>query len=40
LQHIVAADRPPVRGQQTQLDIHTDVLILTRSASENGGSDG
>jgi hypothetical protein len=29
-----------VRGQQTQLDIHTDVLILTRSASENGGSDG
>ena len=40
LQHIVAADRPPVRGQQTQLDIHTDVLILTRSTPENGGSDG
>jgi hypothetical protein len=40
LQHIVAADRPPVRGRQTQLDIHTDVLILTRSTPENGGSDG
>jgi hypothetical protein len=39
LQHIVAADRPPRRGQQTQLDIHTDVLILTRSASGNGGTD-
>ena len=31
LQHIVAADRPPRRGRPTQLDIHTDVLILTRS---------
>ncbi|MEV5768700.1 hypothetical protein AB0L34_29610 [Micromonospora sp. NPDC052213] len=40
LQHIVAADRPPRRGQRTQLDIHTDVLILTRSASETGGTDG
>ncbi|HET6478469.1 MAG TPA: hypothetical protein VFG35_00300 [Actinoplanes sp.] len=40
LQHIVAADRQPRRGQQTQLDIHTDVLILTRSATENGGNDG
>ncbi|MFI5893810.1 hypothetical protein ACIA5D_27285 [Actinoplanes sp. NPDC051513] len=40
LQHIVAADRPPRRGEQTLLDIHTDVLILTRSAAENGGSDG
>ncbi|UQU66811.1 hypothetical protein COUCH_11310 [Couchioplanes caeruleus] len=40
LQHIVAADRPPRRGQQTQLDIHTDVLIMTRSATQNGGSDG
>ena len=40
LQHIVAADRPPRRGQQTQLDIHTDVLIMTRSAAENGGIDG
>ncbi len=39
LQHIVAADRPPRRGQQTQLDIHTDVLIMTRTA-EIGGSDG
>jgi hypothetical protein len=39
LQHIVAADRPPRRGQQIQLDIHTDVLILTRSTSENGGTD-
>ena len=40
LQHIVAADRPPRRGQQTHLDIHTDVLILTRSTDENGGHDG
>ena len=32
LQHVVAADRPPRCGQRTQLDIHTDVLILTRSA--------
>jgi hypothetical protein len=40
LQHIVAADRTPRRGQQTHLDIHTDVLILTRSIPENGGSDG
>lgn len=40
LQHIVAADRPPRRGQQTQLDIHTDVLIMTRSATENGGNNG
>jgi hypothetical protein len=39
LQHIVAADRPPVRGRQTQLDIHTDVLILTRSATETGVAD-
>ncbi|MCZ7423750.1 hypothetical protein O7605_30005 [Verrucosispora sp. WMMA2121] len=39
LQHIVVADRPPRRGQQTQLDIHTDVLILTRS-TEAGGADG
>ncbi|AEB44302.1 hypothetical protein VAB18032_15960 [Micromonospora maris AB-18-032] len=36
LQHIVAADRPPRPGQRTQLDIHTDVLILTR----RGGADG
>lgn len=40
LQHIVAADRPPRRGQQAQLAIHTDVLILTRSATETGGADG
>jgi hypothetical protein len=40
LQHIVAADRPPRRGGQTQLDIHTDVLIMTRSAAEIGGSNG
>ncbi|SDT12759.1 hypothetical protein [Actinoplanes derwentensis] len=39
LQHIVAAGRPLRRGNQTQLDIHTDVLIMTHSA-ENGGSDG
>ena len=36
LQHIVAADQPPVRGQCTQLDIHTDVLILARPT---GGGD-
>ncbi|MBV1854567.1 hypothetical protein KUA19_31015 [Catellatospora sp. NEAU-YM18] len=36
LQHIVAADQPPRRGQQTLLDIHTDVLILTLSAVGNG----
>ncbi|WP_239542675.1 hypothetical protein [Micromonospora terminaliae] len=41
LQHIVAADRPPRRGQHTQLDIHTDVLILTRSTdqAQAGGGD-
>jgi len=40
LQHIVAADQPPRRGQQAQLAIHTDVLIMTRSAIEGGGVDG
>ncbi|MDG4838360.1 hypothetical protein O7631_17715 [Micromonospora sp. WMMD967] len=40
LQHIVAADRLPRRGQQAQLAIHTDVLILTRSVIEGGGVDG
>jgi hypothetical protein len=40
LQHVVAADRPPRRGRRAQLDIHTDVLILTRSATQTGGSDG
>ncbi|WFE56635.1 hypothetical protein [Micromonospora sp. WMMD712] len=40
LQHVVAADRPPRRGQRAQLDIHTDVLILTRSATQPGGVDG
>ncbi|WP_247663594.1 hypothetical protein [Micromonospora sp. U21] len=40
LQHIVAAGRPPRRGQQAQLAIHTDVLILTRSAMATGGADG
>ncbi|WP_328414776.1 hypothetical protein OG470_21160 [Micromonospora sp. NBC_00389] len=40
LQHIVAADRPPRRGQQAQLAIHTDVLILTRSAIKSGSGDG
>ncbi|MCM0673565.1 hypothetical protein NCC78_02360 [Micromonospora phytophila] len=40
LQHIVAADRPAQRGQQAQLAIHTDVLILTRSAIETGDVDG
>ncbi|MGC5332828.1 hypothetical protein [Micromonospora sp. DT62] len=39
LQHVVAADRPPRRGQRAQLDIHTDVLILTRSATEIGDTD-
>ncbi|MET7808568.1 hypothetical protein [Micromonospora chersina] len=41
LQHIVAADRPPRPGPHAQLDIHTDVLILTRGAqypqAEGGG---
>ena len=37
LQHIVAADQPPRRGQETLLDIHTDVLILTLSAAQNSG---
>ncbi|MFI9531153.1 hypothetical protein [Micromonospora rosaria] len=40
LQHIVAAGQAPRRGQRTQLDIHTDVLILTRSATDPGGGDG
>lgn len=40
LQHIVAADRPPRPGQRTQLDIHTDVLVLTHSTMENGAVDG
>ncbi|MFI7609262.1 hypothetical protein ACIBTV_29695 [Micromonospora sp. NPDC049366] len=40
LQHIVAADRPPRRGDHTQLDIHSDVLIMTRSATGNSGTDG
>jgi len=39
LQHIVAADQPPRRGEQTRLDIHTDVLILTRSMTPTGGAD-
>ncbi|MFI5489225.1 hypothetical protein [Micromonospora echinaurantiaca] len=40
LQHIVAADRPPRRGQQMRLAIHTDVLILIRSTTGSGGADG
>ncbi|MFC3499892.1 hypothetical protein ACFOOK_02730 [Micromonospora krabiensis] len=40
LQHIVAAHRPPRRGDHTQFDIHTDVLIMTRSATGNSGTDG
>ncbi|WP_223256788.1 hypothetical protein [Micromonospora endophytica] len=39
LQHIVAADRPPRPGQRTQLDIHTDVLILTCTTTQPGGAD-
>jgi hypothetical protein len=37
LQHIVAADQPPRRGQATLLDIHTDVLILRNSTPGSGG---
>jgi len=37
LQHIVAADQPPRRRQETLLDIHTDVLILTLSRTAGGG---
>ncbi|WP_231640131.1 hypothetical protein [Micromonospora sp. NRRL B-16802] len=40
LQHIVAADRLPRRGEQEQLAIHTDVLIMIRSEIEGGGVDG
>ncbi len=34
LQHIVAADHTPARGHRTQLDIHTDVLILSQPTTE------
>ncbi|MDT4992149.1 MAG: hypothetical protein QOH97_2041 [Actinoplanes sp.] len=37
LQHVVAADRAPRRGEHVHLDIHTDVLILTRSRSDESG---
>ena len=42
LQHIVAATDAAVRHGRGQLVIHTDVLILTRSAfpAEHGGADG
>ncbi|MEV4545259.1 hypothetical protein [Micromonospora echinaurantiaca] len=40
LQHVVAADRLPQRGRRAQLDIHTDVLILTRSVTQTRGADG
>ncbi|MCZ7424157.1 hypothetical protein O7607_00290 [Micromonospora sp. WMMA1949] len=40
LQHIVAADRPPRRGLRTHLDIHTDVLILTRGVTQLGDGHG
>jgi hypothetical protein len=40
LQHIVAADQPPRRGQAASLDIHTDVLIVTRRATDSAGADG
>ncbi|WP_245870684.1 hypothetical protein [Asanoa hainanensis] len=36
LQHIVAAHRAPTPGNRTQLNIHTDVLVLTRP---HGGGD-
>ncbi|MCP2325206.1 hypothetical protein HDA40_003713 [Hamadaea flava] len=38
LQHIVAADQPPRRRQETLLDIHTDVLILRNSTPATGGA--
>ncbi|WP_229716398.1 hypothetical protein [Mangrovihabitans endophyticus] len=38
LQHIVAADRPPLPGRHLHLDIHTDVLILTRSTTTQGST--
>ncbi|MFG3690561.1 hypothetical protein [Micromonospora sp. NPDC047740] len=37
LQHIVAADQPPTRGQRTQLDIHTDVLVFARPTAGGDG---
>jgi hypothetical protein len=37
LQHVVAADRAPRRGESVHLDIHTDVLILTRSRRDESG---
>lgn len=40
LQHIVAATDAIVRNGTGQLDIHTDVLIVTRSHVEDGGADG
>ncbi|KAB1102831.1 hypothetical protein F6X54_30555 [Micromonospora aurantiaca] len=40
LQHVVAADRPPRRGVRTHLDIHTDVLILTRGTTQLGDGHG
>ncbi|MEU4693740.1 hypothetical protein [Actinoplanes sp. NPDC023714] len=39
LQHIVAAHRLPRMGQRAELDIHTDVLILTRNSREAGEND-
>ncbi|WP_239090703.1 hypothetical protein [Asanoa iriomotensis] len=33
LQHIVATHRAPVAGSRAELNIHTDVLILTRTRS-------
>jgi hypothetical protein len=37
LQHVVAADRQPRRGEHVRLDIHTDVLIMTRSRTDDWG---
>jgi hypothetical protein len=39
LQHIVAATDAVIRGGSGHLDIHTDVLILTKSTSEAGAAD-
>jgi hypothetical protein len=39
LQHIVAATDAVIRDGRGQLDIHTDVLVVTRSAGQDGEAD-
>ncbi|WP_328468829.1 hypothetical protein OHA21_00150 [Actinoplanes sp. NBC_00393] len=39
LQHIVAAHRSPRKGQQTQLDIHTDLLVMAAPQDGEGEAD-